>query len=274
MSRDVLVVKDLNMHYETLAGNVSAVKNVSFSVKEGESFGLVGESGCGKTSVAMSLLQLQADNAKISSGSISLDGIEMVGMSESELRKVRWNGISIVFQGAMNAWNPVEKVGEQIREAIREHYPSNTKAENTEKIQSLFKMVGLDSSIMDRFPHELSGGMQQRAALCQALIHEPKTLLLDEPLGKLDAMTRENIRKDLQNLWMNEKPTVLMVTHSIEEAVQMSSKVCVITPRPGLIDKIIEIKLPWPRDLEVKRSQEFADYMAEIQEVFQGYGVI
>jgi len=93
-------------------------------------------------------------------------------------------------------------------------------------------------------------------------------------LGKLDAMTRENIRKDLQNLWMNEKPTVLMVTHSIEEAVQMSSRVCVITPRPGLIDKIIEIKLPWPRDLKVKRSQKFADYMAEIQEVFQGYGVI
>ena len=87
-------------------------------------------------------------------------------------------------------------------------------------------------------------------------------------------MTRENIRKDLQNLWMNEKPTVLMVTHSIEEAVQMSSKVCVITPRPGLIDKIIEIKLPCPRAIEVKRSQEFADYMAEIQEVFQGYGVI
>ena len=123
-------------------------------------------------------------------------------------------------------------------------------------------------------PHELSGGMQQRAALCQALIHEPKTLLLDEPLGKLDAMTRENIRKDLQNLWMNEKPTVLMVTHSIEEAVQLSSKVCVITPRPGLIDKTIEVKLPWPRDLDVKRSQMFTDYMAEIQEVFQGYGVI
>ena len=118
MSKDVLVVKDLNMHYETLSGDVSAVKNVSFTVKEGESFGLVGESGCGKTSVAMSLLQLQADNAKISSGSIKLDGIEMVGMSESELRKVRWDGISIVFQGDMNAWNPVVKVGEQIREAI------------------------------------------------------------------------------------------------------------------------------------------------------------
>ena len=123
-------------------------------------------------------------------------------------------------------------------------------------------------------PHELSGGMQQRAALCQALIHAPKTLLLDEPLGKLDAITRENIRKDIQSLWMNEKPTVLMVTHSIEEAVQMSSQVCVITPRPGLIDKTISIDLPWPRNLEVKRSRSFTDYMGEIQETFQSYGVI
>ena len=152
---------------------------------------------------------------------------------------------------------------------LRNHNPEDFQ----DKISELIESVSLKGYEHLR-PHELSGGMQQRAALCQALIHEPKTLLLDEPLGKLDAMTRENIRKDLQNLWMNEKPTVLMVTHSIEEAVQMSSKVCVITPRPGLIDKIIEIKLPWPRDLEVKRSQEFADYMAEIQEVFQGYGVI
>ena len=146
MSKDVLVVKNLNMHYETLAGDVHAVKNVSFSVKEGESFGLVGESGCGKTSVAMSLLQLQADNAKISSGSIVLDGQEMVGLTESELRKVRWDGISIVFQGAMNAWNPVVKIGEQIREAIREHYPNNSKDENTEKIKKLFDICLLYTS--------------------------------------------------------------------------------------------------------------------------------
>ena len=121
MSKEVLKVTDLNMHYETLSGNVTAVKDVSFTVYEGESFGLVGESGCGKTSVAMSLLQLQADNAKISSGSINLDGKELVGLNESELRKIRWDSISIVFQGAMNAWNPVVKIGEQIREAIREH---------------------------------------------------------------------------------------------------------------------------------------------------------
>ena len=127
---NILEVKNLTMHYETLDGDVDAVKNLSFNVKAGESFGIVGESGCGKTSVAMSLLQLQAENGKISNGSILFDGQELVGMSENDLRKVRWDGISIVFQGAMNAWNPVVKVGEQIREAMREHNPKSTKSQN------------------------------------------------------------------------------------------------------------------------------------------------
>ena len=117
MSKDVLVVKNLNMHYETLAGDVHAVKNVSFSVKEGESFGLVGESVV--RHLLLCLYTTSSDNAKISSGSIVLDGQEMVGLTESELRKVRWDGISIVFQGAMNAWNPVVKIGEQIRKYKR-----------------------------------------------------------------------------------------------------------------------------------------------------------
>ena len=101
MQENILEVNNLNMHYETISGEVAAVKDVTFHVKKGESFGLVGESGCGKTSVAMSLVQLQADNAKISSGSIKLDGQELIGLSENELRSVRWDGISIVFQGAM-----------------------------------------------------------------------------------------------------------------------------------------------------------------------------
>ena len=116
--------------------------------------------------------------------------------------------------------------------------------------------------------------MQQRAAFCQAMVHEPGTLLLDEPLGKLDAMTRESIRRDLQTLWMDQRPTVVFVTHTIEEAVQLSSRVCVITPRPGRIDRVIDIDLPWPRDLAVKRSARFADYVREIQEIFHGYGVL
>ena len=228
MSKDVLVVKDLNMHYETLAGNVSAVKNVSFSVKEGESFGLVGESGCGKTSVAMSLLQLQADNAKISSGSISLDGIEMVGMSESELRKVRWDGISIVFQGAMNAWNPVVKVGEQIREAIREHYPNNTKNENTEKIESLFKMVDLDSSIMDRFPHELSGGMKQRAVIALALSCDPKVVIADEPTTALDVVIQDQILKEIKKVQEILGLSLIYISHDIAVIAEMTDQMAVM----------------------------------------------
>ena len=228
MSKDVLIVKDLNMHYETLAGDVSAVKNVSFSVKEGESFGLVGESGCGKTSVAMSLLQLQADNAQISSGSIKLDGIEMVGMSEAELREVRWDGISIVFQGAMNAWNPVIKVGEQIREAIREHYPENTKAENTEKIASLFKMVGLDSSIMDRFPHELSGGMKQRAVIALALSCDPKLVIADEPTTALDVVIQDQILKEIKKVQELLGLSLIYISHDIAVIAEMTDQMAVM----------------------------------------------
>ncbi len=116
--------------------------------------------------------------------------------------------------------------------------------------------------------------MQQRASFCRALIHEPDTLLLDEPLGKLDAMTREAIRSDLQSLWLQKKQTVLLVTHSIEEAVQLSNKVVVITPRPGRIERVFDIDLPWPRDLSVKSSPMFSHYVRDIQAIFQGYGVI
>ena len=122
MSQKLLEVTNLSMHYDTLDGNVDAVKNVSFTVNSGESFGLVGESGCGKTSVAMTLLQLQPDNSVITEGSIKLEGKELIGLSENDLRKVRWDSISIVFQGAMNAWNPVIKIGEQIREAMPVSY--------------------------------------------------------------------------------------------------------------------------------------------------------
>jgi NitT/TauT family transport system ATP-binding protein len=141
------------------------------------------------------------------------------------------------------------------------------------RIRDLIRAVHLEG-FEDRAPFELSGGMQQRAAFCQALVHEPETLLLDEPLGKLDAMTREAIRRDLQSLWMRTRPTVVMVTHSIDEAVQLSSKVCVITPRPGRIAQVIDIDLPWPRDLSVKKTAAFTAYVADIQEIFHGYGVL
>ena len=228
MSKEVLKVTDLNMHYETLSGNVTAVKDVSFTVHEGESFGLVGESGCGKTSVAMSLLQLQADNAKISSGSINLDGKELVGLNESELRKIRWDSISIVFQGAMNAWNPVVKIGEQIREAIREHYPSNTKSQNTEKIESLIKIVGLDNSIMDRYPHELSGGMKQRAVIALALSCDPKIVIADEPTTALDVVIQDQILKEIKKVQELLGLSLIYISHDIAVIAEMTNKMAVM----------------------------------------------
>jgi len=228
MSKNILEVTDLNMHYETISGNVAAVKEISFHVKKGESFGLVGESGCGKTSVAMSLVQLQADNAKISSGSIKLDGQELVGMSESELRSIRWDGISIVFQGAMNAWNPVIKIGEQIREAIREHYPDNTKKQNIEKIQELFEMVGLEASVIDRFPHELSGGMKQRAVIALALSCNPKLVIADEPTTALDVVIQDQILKEIKKVQELLGLSLIYISHDIAVIAEMTERMAVM----------------------------------------------
>ena len=228
MSKTVLKVENLNMHYETIAGNVSAVRDVSFELKEGESFGLVGESGCGKTSVAMSLLQLQADNAKISSGSIKLNDEELVTKTEKELRKIRWKGISIVFQGAMNAWNPVVKIGEQIREAIREHYPNNSKEENSEKIKKLFDIVGLEHSIMNRFPHELSGGMKQRAVIALALSCDPKVLIADEPTTALDVVIQDQILKEISKVQELLGLSLIYISHDIAVIAEMTSNMAVM----------------------------------------------
>ena len=225
---NILEVKDLDMSYKTIDGEVEAVKKVTFSVKEGESFGIVGESGCGKTSVAMSLLQLQADNGKITNGEIIFNGKNIVGLSESELREVRWSGISIVFQGAMNSWNPVVKIGEQIREAMREHYPDKTKEENTKKIIELFDIVGLDSSIIDRFPHELSGGMKQRAVIALALSCDPKLIIADEPTTALDVVIQDQILKEIRKVQDVLGLSLIYISHDIAVIAEMTDNMAVM----------------------------------------------
>ena len=225
---NILEVKNLNMSYETLEGSVAAVKDVTFSLKEGESFGIVGESGCGKTSVAMSLLQLQADNGKITSGEIIFDGKDIVKLNEKELRDVRWSGISIVFQGAMNSWNPVVKIGEQIREAIREHYPDKTKEENTDKINELFNIVGLDSSIADRYPHELSGGMKQRAVIALALSCDPKLIIADEPTTALDVVIQDQILNEIRKVQDILGLSLIYISHDIAVIAEMTDNMAVM----------------------------------------------
>ena len=225
---NILEVKDLNMSYKTIDGNVDAVKDVSFTVKEGESFGLVGESGCGKTSVAMSLLQLQADNGKITSGEIIFDGQNIVNLSEAEIREVRWSGISIVFQGAMNSWNPVVKIGEQIREAMREHYPNKTKDENTKKILELFEIVGLEDSIIDRYPHELSGGMKQRAVIALALSCDPKLIIADEPTTALDVVIQDQILNEIRKVQDVLGLSLIYISHDIAVIAEMTDNMAVM----------------------------------------------
>jgi len=225
---NILEVKNLDMSYKTIDGEVEAVKDVSFIVKEGESFGIVGESGCGKTSVAMSLLQLQADNGKITNGEIIFDGKNIVGLSESELREVRWSGISIVFQGAMNSWNPVVKIGEQIREAMREHYPDKTKDENTKKIIELFDIVGLDSTVIDRFPHELSGGMKQRAVIALALSCDPKLIIADEPTTALDVVIQDQILNEIRKVQEVLGLSLIYISHDIAVIAEMTDNMAVM----------------------------------------------
>jgi len=235
---------------------VHAFGPADISIKSGEFISILGPSGCGKST----LMLMMAGLLRSSSGSISFDN-QIVSEPKTD--------IGIMFQdNTLVPWRTVEgniKLQLELRGLSPNDY--------ADKIHEILKSVNLED-FKDRFPSELSGGMQQRAAFCQAMIHEPKTILLDEPLGKLDAMTRERIRTDIQNLWMTHKPTVIFVTHSIEEAVQLSSRVILITPRPGKIDREIEIDLPYPRNLEVKRSQKFFKYVTEIQEVFHQYGVI
>ena len=228
MPNNVLDVKNLHMNYETIDGWVSAVQDVSFKIKKGESFGLVGESGCGKTSVAMSLMKLQSDNGFIDSGEILIDGKDVVPLSEKELREVRWKDISIVFQGAMNAWNPVIKVGEQIREALREHYPDNSKDQNYDKMSSLFQLVGLESSVLDRYPHELSGGMKQRAVIALALSCDPKLIIADEPTTALDVVIQDQILNELKSIQDKLGLSILYISHDISVIAEMTENMAVM----------------------------------------------
>lgn len=235
---------------------VHAFGPVDLTVKAGSFVSLLGPSGCGKSTLMLMIAGLLEPTA----GEVCFDGERVsrprtdIGIMFQDNTLVPWRTVAgnVALQLEMRGLDPKAHAG---------------------RIAELLRSVKLEG-FAGRHPYELSGGMQQRAAFCQALVHEPETLLFDEPLGKLDAMTRESIRGDLQSLWMKSRPTVVFVTHSIEEAVQLSSVVCVVTPRPGRIERVIEIDLPWPRDMEVKASPAFTGYVHDIQGIFRDYGVL
>jgi len=249
-------IRGVEKTFETEDGPVHAFGPADLAIAPGAFVSLLGPSGCGKSTLMLMIAGL----LKPSKGEIALSGIPVAGPQTS---------IGIMFQD--NTLVPWRSVRGNI--ALQLELRGRDPAHYSERIDALISSVKLDG-FARRMPYELSGGMQQRAAFCQALVHGPATLLLDEPLGKLDAMTRETIRRDLQRLWLEQRPTVVFVTHSIEEAVQLSTDICVITPRPGRIERVITVDLPFPRDLEVKRSAAFRTLVAEIEEVFHGYGVL
>ena len=213
---NILEVRNLVMNYETKEGMVSAVEDVSFNLPKGHSLGLVGESGCGKTSVALTLIGLAANNAKVLGGEVLLDGENLLDLDKEEMRKRRWNDVSMVFQGAMNSWNPVYTVGEQIREAMDLHWdPKPTAAEARAKTEELFELVGINPEMIDRYPHEFSGGMKQRAVIAMALSCDPKLIIADEPTTALDVIVQEQILEELRNIQHDLGMSIIYISHDI-----------------------------------------------------------
>ncbi len=225
-SPPLLEVDRLVMHYVTEKGEVSAVEDVSFSLRKGEALGLVGESGCGKTSIAMSLLRLQADNAVFKSGEIRLNGENLLALPEDEMRRHRWKDIAMVFQGAMNAWNPVYRVGDQIREALDLHFrPRLSDAEVTERISRLFEMVGLNPAMANRYPHEFSGGMRQRAIIAMALSCDPSIIIADEPTTALDVIVQDQILQELKKIQDELGMAIIYISHDIAVIAEVTDTI-------------------------------------------------
>lgn len=224
----VLDVQHLTMHYTVKSGEVQAVDDVSFTLAQGEALGLVGESGCGKTSIAMTLIRLLADNASIVDGKVILAGTDVARLTDDQMRKHRWSDISMVFQGAMNAWNPVYKVGDQIWEAMEQHFPDMMETEGLKRIAELFELVGLAPEMMERYPHEFSGGMRQRAIIAMALSCDPKIIIADEPTTALDVIVQDQILRELKHVQEALGMAIIYISHDVAVIAEVSDRIGVM----------------------------------------------
>jgi NitT/TauT family transport system ATP-binding protein len=242
-----LNLRGVTKHYQTRSGTVSAIQDVNFDVGQGEFVSLLGPSGSGKSTV----LKMVSGLLPPSDGEILLQGRPVTGP---------YPDVGIVFQSPLllrwrsvlrNVMLPAEVLG----------LPRNQVLEKARKLLSVVGLAGFEQ----KMPHELSGGMQQRVALCRALIHDPAILLMDEPFGALDELTREEMGDYLQSLWEVTGKTVLFVTHSVSEAVYLSSRVVVLSPRPAVVRDVVEIDLPRPRTPEIRFHPRFAHLMQRIR---------
>ena len=249
-------IRDLSKVYATTGRPVRALDQVSLSAERGTFISIIGPSGCGKST----LLMMVAGLLPSSSGAVLIDGQEV---------KRPITDVGIVFQSpVLLDWRSTLK-----NVLIQAEARGLEKTVSEARARDLLASVGL-AGFEDRYPFELSGGMQQRVAICRALLHDPTLLLMDEPFGALDAFTRDQMMLDLQRLWLRRQKTVLFITHSVPEAVFLSDYVVVMTPRPGRIDRVLKIDLPRLRAIGVRESREFAGYVKTLFDVFLAFGVI
>ena len=227
-SEPILRVVDLSLSYLTRQGPVEAVQSVSFELGRGQSLGLVGESGCGKTSIANCLMRLLPDNGRLTSGQVLLDGQDLMLLSDEEMRHYRWRRMAMVFQAAMNALDPVYRVGQQVVEAIEAHGVEETAAAARERVSRLFHLVGLDPQLMDRYPHEFSGGMRQRAVIAMALACDPAVIIADEPTTALDVIVQDRILRELKAVQRELSMGMIYISHDIGVVAEVTDRIGVM----------------------------------------------
>ncbi len=223
----LLEVDNLTTYYKLKEGYVRACENISLQLDRGEAVGLVGESASGKTTAALSLVKLLPENAIIKAGRIMIDGHDISGAGEEELRKIRWKEISIIFQGAMNALNPVRRVGEQIVEALKIHEKISDK-EAIRRTAELFDQVEIDPDRVREYPHEFSGGMRQRVMIAMAIACNPKIVIGDEPTTALDVMVQAQVLQLLENLRRERQMGLILITHDLSVVGETCDRVAVM----------------------------------------------
>lgn len=256
--RPLVEINGLTKDYPVKKGaSIHALKDLNLSIEKGEFISLVGPSGCGKST----LLKVLASLVFISKGSVRINGN---CMSDAQSQLHPSGDVGVVFQEPTllpwrtileNVLLPIELIGKHKLRAYQD------------SAFSLMEMVGL-KGFEHKYPHELSGGMKQRAGICRALIRDPKLLLMDEPFGALDAMTREFLNVELQRIWMESHKTIVFVTHSIQEAVFLADRVVVMSPRPGCISEIVPVDLPRPRQMSDMTTSHAGNILAHIRQHF------
>jgi oligopeptide/dipeptide ABC transporter ATP-binding protein len=223
----LLEVRDLSLEYTTGRGPLRAVDGISFDLSEGEALGVIGESGSGKTSLAVALMRILPRNATLTGGSIRLAGEDLGALSDAAFReRIRWSRMAMVFQGAMHSLNPVIRVGDQVGERLRAD--GVDKSEVRTRVLELLTRVGLTATTADRYPHELSGGMKQRVMIASALTHDPPLLILDEPTSALDVSIQAQIMNLLKELKAERRISMLFITHDLALASDLCDRIAVV----------------------------------------------